>query len=105
MTKGKSRFGYIAEAGEENKITEQPAPTATSTLEKLIPVIDADALRSVPRREGRTDQKTQLNVRVPKELKRHALARAAIEGRTVGELIETLLIEYLEKVGNSTEKQ
>ncbi|AFZ69633.1 hypothetical protein [Deinococcus peraridilitoris] len=54
-------------------------------------------LRTVGRGEGRMQQpRDQLNVRLPKMLKRLAASQAALEGITVGELIERLLTEYLE---------
>jgi len=37
----------------------------------------------------------QLNVRVPTQLERRAAAKAALEGRTIGEVVEALLREYI----------
>jgi len=57
-----------------------------------------DALTSVPKGQGRMKQeRSQLNVRLPTTLKRQASAKAVLEGRDIGEVIEELLREYLER--------
>lgn len=53
--------------------------------------------RSVPRGQGRMQQsRAQLNVRLPEGLKRRALAKAALEGRLLGEVIEELVSRWLD---------
>ena len=37
----------------------------------------------------------QLNVRIPAMLKRRAVSKAVLEGMTIGEVIEKLLLEYI----------
>jgi len=55
-------------------------------------------LSSVPKGKGRMKQeRSQLNVRIPTTLKRQASAKAVLEGRDIGELVEELLREYLER--------
>jgi hypothetical protein len=55
-------------------------------------------LTSVPKGKGRMKQKrSQLNVRIPTTLKRQASAKAVLEGRDIGEVVEELLREYLER--------
>ena len=55
-------------------------------------------LTSVPKGKGRMKQeRSQLNVRVPTTLKRQASAKAVLEGRDIGEVVEGLLREYLER--------
>ena len=55
-------------------------------------------LASLPKGKGRMKQKrSQLNVRIPTALKRRASAKAVLEGRDIGEVVEELLREYLEK--------
>ena len=55
-------------------------------------------LASVPKGKGRMKQeRSQLNVRIPTALKRRASAKAVLEGRDIGEVVEELLREYLEK--------
>jgi hypothetical protein len=57
-----------------------------------------EELASVPKGKGRMKQeRSQLNVRIPIALKRRATAKAVLEGRDIGEVIEALLREYLEK--------
>jgi hypothetical protein len=54
-------------------------------------------LTSVPKGQGRMKQKrSQLNVRIPTTLKRQASAKAVLEGRDIGEVVEELLREYLD---------
>ncbi len=55
-------------------------------------------LTSVPKGKGRMKQeRSQLNVRLPTTLKRQASAKAVLEGRDIGEVVEELLREYLER--------
>ena len=55
-------------------------------------------LASVPKGTGRMKQeRSQLNVRLPTTLKRQASAKAVLEGRDIGEVVEELLREYLER--------
>jgi hypothetical protein len=55
-------------------------------------------LASVPKGTGRMKQeRSQLNVRLPTALKRQASAKAVLEGRDIGEVVEALLREYLER--------
>ncbi len=57
-----------------------------------------DELTSVPKGQGRMKQeRSQLNVRLPTTLKRQAAAKAVLEGRDIGEVIEELLREYLQR--------
>jgi hypothetical protein len=57
-----------------------------------------EELTSVPKGKGRMKQeRSQLNVRVPTTLKRQASAKAVLEGRDIGEVVEKLLREYLER--------
>jgi hypothetical protein len=58
----------------------------------------AEALTSVPKGQGRMKQeRSQLNVRLPTTLKRQASAKAVLEGRDIGEVVEELLREYLDR--------
>jgi cytidylate kinase len=58
----------------------------------------AQELASVPKGQGRMKQeRSQLNVRIPTILKRQATAKAVLEGRDIGEVVEELLREYLER--------
>jgi hypothetical protein len=55
-------------------------------------------LTSLPKGKGRMKQeRSQLNVRIPTTLKRRASAKAVLEGRDIGEVVEGLLREYLER--------
>jgi hypothetical protein len=61
-------------------------------------VSSSEELASVPKGKGRMKQeRSQLNVRVPTTLKRRASAKAVLEGRDIGEIVEELLREYLER--------
>ena len=69
--------------------TSDPTPASIGTPA-------SPTLTTVARRSGRMEQdREQLNVRLPTQLKRQALAAAALEGLTVGELIERLLLAHL----------
>ena len=55
-------------------------------------------LASMTKGNGRMKQdRSQLNVRIPTGLKRRASAKAVLEGREIGEVVEELLREYLKK--------
>ena len=57
-----------------------------------------EELASLPKGKGRMKQeRSQLNVRIPTALKRRASAKAVLEGRDIGEVVEELLREYLEE--------
>ena len=57
-----------------------------------------EVLTSVPKGTGRMKQeRSQLNVRLPTTLKRQASAKAVLEGRDIGEVVEELLREYLKR--------
>ena len=57
----------------------------------------AGELASVPKGKGRMKQeRSQLNVRLPTTLKRQASAKAVLEGRDIGEVVEELLLTYLD---------
>jgi hypothetical protein len=57
-----------------------------------------EELASVPKGKGRMNQaRSQLNVRIPTALKRRASAKAVLEGRDIGEVVEELLREYLQE--------
>lgn len=106
--KNKGRFSYVESQSIENS-------TKSSHLKKLddgveesdsFDVISPDItsnliknsqLSSLPKRKGRMEQKEQLNIRIPKDLKRLAAVRAALEGKTIGALVESVLIDYLTK--------
>ena len=58
----------------------------------------AQQLMSVPKGQGRMKQeRSQLNVRIPTSLKRQASAKAVLEGKDIGEVVEELLREYLDR--------
>jgi hypothetical protein len=55
-------------------------------------------LRSVGRRSGRMQQdREQINVRVPTQLKRLAVSKAALSGLSISDLIEDLLVRYVQE--------
>jgi hypothetical protein len=94
------------ESGQENKSDSLPGREAT--LNKTDGSDDgeggrghtpnAEGLTSVPKGMGRMKQeRSQLNVRIPTTLKRQASAKAVLEGRDIGEVVEELLREYLER--------
>ncbi|MDX5895623.1 hypothetical protein [Rubrobacter radiotolerans] len=50
----------------------------------------------MPKGQGRMKQdRSQLNVRIPTALKRQAAAKAVLEGREIGEVVEELLQRYV----------
>ncbi len=77
-----------AGGGEGGSRTRKSRSRASGTQE----------LTSVPKGTGRMKQeRSQLNVRIPTTLKRRASAKAVLEGRDIGEVVEELLREYLER--------
>ena len=85
------RFSYLPspEPAADGEVQAAPATLASG------PTLD---LHSLPRGEGRMGQeRTQLNIRIPTGLKRQIAARAALEGKTVGELVEELVAAYVER--------
>ncbi len=85
MSAKKARFDYLKQETNEPSADAQPEPSG-------------EELRSVPRGEGRMEQdREQLNVRLPTMLKRRAAAKATLEGRTIGEVVEELLNGYIEQ--------
>ncbi len=99
-----NRFDYAtqeaSQGAPEVQALEMPEVQASSETMNpaLISTVNpaSPALSTVARRAGRMAQdREQLNVRLPTQLKRQALAAAALEGLTVGELIEHLLLEHL----------
>lgn len=92
MSKG--RFTYLKPRDVEERQAVQPEPQQAQAE----PTTDAPPaqLQTVARGAGRMQQdREQLNVRLPVALKRQVAARAALEGVTVGELLERVLLEYL----------
>jgi hypothetical protein len=114
------RFSYLTSAGEstETKLPNEEASgqekDGSSSSEHEEPVNKTessgggeegrsltsreDVLASVPKGTGRMKQeRSQLNVRLPTSLKRQASAKAVLEGRDIGEVVEELLREYLKR--------
>jgi predicted HicB family RNase H-like nuclease len=84
MNAKSKRFGYL------------PTQPEAGTVEATTPEISQEVLTTVARGQGRMDQeREQLNVRVPVRLKRLTASKAALEGKTLGELVESLLLEYV----------
>jgi hypothetical protein len=89
-----NRFDYAT----RNALDVQPLVETSDSAPISVGTPTSSALTTVGRRSGRMEQdREQLNVRLPTQLKRHALAAAALEGLTVGELVENLLLDYLKK--------
>ena len=122
----KKRFGYLAAAGEppaeeREKLLAGPEEaesalqdggrgpegsdegggegrSATHQRPRSRRKPAAQQLTSVPKGEGRMKQeRSQLNVRIPTVLKRQASAKAVLEGKDIGEVVEELLRQYLER--------
>ena len=112
------RFSYLTNTPEstqtnpaEEQRQEAPEPEDISAGDSLAtsesrsdggeersPGPSTDALVSVPKGQGRMKQeRSQLNVRIPTTLKRQASAKAVLEGRDIGEVVEALLREYLDR--------
>ena len=117
--KKRGRFGYLSEqetsqapavpdgnerseeSGERETSAEDGggdntrSPGSRSHANSAIPT---QGLSSVPKGRGRMKQeRSQLNVRIPTSLKRQASAKAVLEGRDIGEIVEELLREYLDR--------
>jgi hypothetical protein len=89
MKKSTKRFEYLGQ-------TAEPAKTSEPNPEGVQLALETDDVQSVPRGEGRMAQdRTQLNVRIPTALKRRAAAKAALEGRTLGDVLEEFLQNYV----------
>ncbi len=96
----KKRWDFMNDLKPADEAAETP-PAHTTEAPGLMPSnITHEGLRSVPKRQGRAEQKEQLNIRIPRELKRLAQAQAALEGRNIGDLIEQLLIDYVVTASN-----
>jgi hypothetical protein len=121
----KKRFGYLAAAGEppaeeREKLVAGPETesarqdrglgpqgpdegggegrSATRQRPRSRRKPAAQQLASVPKGEGRMKQeRSQLNVRIPTALKRQAAAKAVLEGKDIGEVVEDLLRQYIER--------
>ena len=114
------RFSYLTNASESTQTTQAPEEEAghennagpVTEHEEARTTTDSsgsgeegkghapttDELASVPKGKGRMKQeRSQLNVRLPTTLKRQATAKAVLEGRDIGEIVEELLREYLER--------
>ena len=98
----KKRFSYLKSDNNDSNDDQTPsnAPsndTAETSDTAASPTSEDDSLRSVPRGEGRMAQaREQLNVRIPTLLKRKAVAKAILEGRTIGDVVEALLASYVD---------
>ena len=122
MSAGKrgSRFSYLTSAEESTQARAPAAEERQQETDNDSPPGPEDApaktdsrdggeggsgrtsgrqeLTSVPKGKGRMKQeRSQLNVRIPTTLKRQASAKAVLEGRDIGEVVEELLREYLER--------
>lgn len=100
----KSRFDYLGNPSEVqtpstpevlavqqsiNLAAQHPSGVAAQQSSPL-------AEQSVPRGAGRMQQdRKQLNVRLPEGLKRKALAKAALEGKSIGDVIEKLVAQWV----------
>lgn len=113
-----SRFSYLTSAAEDLQTEPQSEAGRGQETERDFPVGGEDSrnktdsssgeegrsrtsaaseLASVPKGKGRMKQeRSQLNVRIPTTLKRQASAKAVLEGRDIGEVVEELLREYLD---------
>lgn len=98
----KKRFSYLKN-NDDPETTDDISQDATDeTIETSEVTVsstpEANSLRSVPRGEGRMAQaREQLNVRIPTMLKRKAVAKATLEGRTIGDVVEALLASYVDE--------
>ena len=87
------RFGYLGELDTTGEPVEAQVESATTKDSEL---------HTVPRGAGRMSQdRTQLNVRIPTLLKRRAGAKATLEGRTLGEIVEELLQVYVSSLDDA----
>ena len=84
--KVKGRFDYLSGETETLEVEQGTRPGSD----------DTDTLQTVPKGQGRMEQdRSQLNIRVPTALKRQAVAKAVLEGRSIGEVVEDLLRAYI----------
>ena len=96
----KKRFSYLKNDDEQKATNDSPDTDASAS--DVSPISEGDRMRSVPRGEGRMAQpREQLNVRIPTMLKRKAVAKATLEGRTIGDVIEALLAGYVDDADES----
>jgi len=98
----KKRFSYLKNDNDEQNTSNDTPDTTSSAAPNsspdVSPISQTESLRSVPRGEGRMAQpREQLNVRIPTMLKRKAVAKATLEGRTIGDVIEALLAGYVDE--------
>lgn len=116
------RFGYISTASQDAPANGPQEEDEADAAPDGVAVTDSDdgaggrsrprqkrdsshrkaaaaaEFESVPKGEGRMKQpRSQLNVRLPTPLKRQATAKAVLEGRDIGEVVEELLKEYLNR--------
>ena len=87
----KKRFDYLQEPTSASSAETSGEPSSNTASNR-----GEARLTSVPRREGRMVQdREQLNVRIPTLLKRRAAAKAALDGETIGDVVEQLLLVYI----------
>ena len=101
------RFSYLTSTPESAQTNPAEDGSATESIpttdssdegEGRSPGSSKDGLVIVPKGQGRMKQeRSQLNVRIPTTLKRQASAKAVLEGRDIGEVVEVLLREYLNR--------
>jgi hypothetical protein len=113
MTGKKNRFSYASEPIEvQPKVIAAPAKSkGDSSIGAVDALTNPAAYALPPQRKGkreddgvlkRTDvPREQLNVRIRPELKRAAAGLAGLRGLTLGDVVETALILYLEGAKNS----
>ena len=84
----KKRFDYL-------EPEERPTQTSSSSIPSSLTPPVAVGHSLPPKRSGRMQlEREQLNVRVSKDVKRKALTKAMLEGKSLGEVIEALLLEW-----------
>lgn len=106
----KKRFDYLQSSSSSTgqRDTDTSSSSQAANAEEAVTEINEKAqvievasggeapLSSVPRGEGRMEQdREQLNVRIPKLLKRRAMAKAVLAGVTIGDVIEEMLLKYV----------
>ena len=106
----KKRFDYLQSSSSSTGQRDTDTSSSAQTINAGESVVEIDekaqlvesasggevTLSSVPRGEGRMEQdREQLNVRIPKLLKRKAMAKAVLAGVTIGDIIEEMLLEYV----------
>lgn len=120
--RGRRRFGYLSEQETQRPPTVPREAEQSEQVEtgmdslgsnegggegeasthaaegRLASSISPRNFSSVPKGQGRMKQeRSQLNVRIPTSLKRQASAKAVLEGKDIGEIVEELLRGYLDK--------